>query len=49
MIFDDLWARRAELWIDDHVRVMIPALADLRRTKRFAARRTSPTSACWTF
>ncbi|MBK6528647.1 MAG: hypothetical protein IPF99_03380 [Deltaproteobacteria bacterium] len=38
MIFDDLWARRAELWIDDHVRVMIPALADLRRTKRFAAR-----------
>lgn len=38
VIFDDLWARRAELWIDDHVRVMIPALADLRRTKRFAAR-----------
>jgi hypothetical protein len=36
--FDDLWGRRAELWLDDHVRVMIPTLADLRRTKRFAAR-----------
>lgn len=36
--FDELWARRAELWLDDRVRVMIPTLADLRRTKRFAAR-----------
>lgn len=36
--FDELWSRRAELWLDDEVRVQIPSLPDLRRTKRFAAR-----------
>ena len=36
--FDALWARRAEIWLDDHVRVSMPSLDDLRTTKRFAAR-----------
>jgi hypothetical protein len=36
--FDDLWSRRAELWLDDEIRVQMPSLPDLRRTKRFAAR-----------
>lgn len=36
--FDALWSRRAEIWLDDHVRVHMPSLEDLRTTKRFAAR-----------
>ncbi len=36
--FDTLWSRRVEIWLDDHVRVLLPALDDLRTTKRFAAR-----------
>ncbi len=36
--FDALWSRRVELWLDDHVRVRMPGLDDLRTTKRFSAR-----------
>lgn len=36
--FDDLWARRASIWIDDHVWIHLPDLDDLILTKRFAAR-----------
>lgn len=36
--FDDVWARRREIWLDDHVRARIPCLDDLIATKRFGSR-----------
>lgn len=36
--FDDVWERRARIWLDDHVWAHIPDLADLIQTKRFASR-----------
>lgn len=35
---DDVWARRTQLWIDDHVWVHLPSLDDLILTKRFGGR-----------
>lgn len=36
--FDDVWARRELLEVAEDVRVAVPAIGDLIRTKRFAAR-----------
>lgn len=36
--FDDVWSRRREIWLDDHVRVHLPNLDDLIETKRFGQR-----------
>ena len=33
-----MWARRRELWIDDQVRIFLPAIDDLIATKRFGNR-----------
>lgn len=38
VLFDDVWARHREVWLDDHVRVRIPTLDDLIATKRFGSR-----------
>lgn len=38
VLFDDIWERHHEIWVDDHVRVQIPALDDLINTKKFGAR-----------